>query len=60
MGMLDIQLWKIYLIIRQSSGRMLRMMMVQLVERRFSSSWMSLKEVWYLPHYVEVALKEGQ
>ena len=36
------------------------MMMVELVELRFPSSYTSLKEVWYLLHYVEVALKAGQ
>ena len=34
-----------------------KMMMLELVERRFPSLWKSLKTVWYHPHYVEVALK---
>ena len=30
-----------------------------IVEHRFPLSWTILKEVWYLPHYNEVALKVG-
>ena len=57
MVMIGILLWKLSLTIRQPSVRMIRMIMIYLVERRFTSSWTSLKEEWYLPHYDGVALK---
>ena len=58
--MLDIRLWKLSFTISQPGISIIQMIMVELVERRFPSSWTSLKEVWYLPHYNEVALKAGQ
>ena len=58
--MLGIKLWKLSFTKMQSSGRMIIMMMVELVESRFTSSWTSLKELWYLPNYVEVVLKLGR
>ena len=58
--MLDIQLWKLFFTIRQPSRRMIIMMMVELVERKFPSSCTSLEKLCYLPHYDEVALKAGR
>ena len=51
---------KLSFTIRQPSGRMIITMTVDLVELRFPLSWTSLKEVWCLPHYDELALKVGQ
>ena len=53
-------MWKLSFKIRQSSGRMIIIMIVELVERRFPPSWTSLEEVWHLTHYDKVALKAGR
>ena len=58
--MLGIRLWTLYFTIRKLSEKMIRMMMLELVERRFPSSWTSLKEAWYLLHYDKVELKLGR
>ena len=57
--MLGIRFWGLYFTIRQPSGRVIRMIMVELIERRFPSSWTILREVWYLPYYDGLALKAG-
>ena len=56
----DVQLWELYFTVKQSSRRMILIMIVELVELRLLSSWNILKEVWYLLHYIEVALKLGR
>ena len=59
MWMIVIWLWKIIFTIRQPIEITIRIFMVELVEHRIPSWWMSLKELWCLPYYDGVALKAG-